>query len=254
MSESPTLQRALIIDDEPPAREELKRLLAPHAHIAVVGEAGNVTAARRRLRKPHDYELVFLDVQLIGGSGFDLVADVAPTAKIIFATAHQQHALRALEVNALDFLLKPVTPNRLATSLQRAEQASLAGPIPNGQAAAAKPNDLLLIRTDEGSQFVDIATIAAIRSEQNYTRVAYADGSSQLIHRPLKSWEEELPPSTFLRVHRQWLVNSNHVSAVKTALLKNTHLQVEGLGEPVEVSRRRWAEVGSQLMRQSQAS
>lgn len=235
--------RALIIDDEPPAREELTRLLEAHPQVAIVGEAGNVTAARRRLRKPHDYDLVFLDVQLIGGSGFDLVPDVAPTAKIIFFTAHQEHALRAFEVNALDFLLKPATAERLSASLDRADAASEQGPISHGPASKPAVDDLLLIRTDEGSRFVDVATIAAIRSEQNYTRVHFASGSHDLIHRPLKSWEEELPQPAFLRIHRQWLVNTAHVATAKIPLIGSARLTLTGIADPVEVSRRRWAEV-----------
>lgn len=239
--------RAVIIDDEPPAREELQRLLAPHPHIAIVGEAGNVTTARRRLRKPRDYDLVFLDVQLIGGSGFDLVPDVAADAQIIFFTAHQEHALRAFEVNALDFLLKPATAERLAASLARAAATAERGPVSCGSAGKPTANDLLLIRTDAGSRFIDVAEIAAVQSEQNYTRVHFASGGHDLIHRPLKSWEAELPQPTFLRVHRQWLVNTRHLAAVKTPLMGSTRLTLTGVADTVEVSRRRWSEVSAHL-------
>ncbi|GAB5562904.1 MAG: LytTR family DNA-binding domain-containing protein [Synoicihabitans sp.] len=241
--------RAVIIDDEPPAREELKRLLEPHPHIAVVGEAGNVAGARRRLRKPHDYDLVFLDVQLIGGSGFDLVPDVAPGAQVIFFTAHQEHALRAFEVNALDFLLKPATAERLAASLERAATAAMRGPVPTGNSGELKADDLLLIRTEAGSRFVDVTEIAAVQSEQNYTRVHFVSGDHQLIHRPLKSWEEQLPQPAFLRVHRQWLVNTSHLAAVKTPIVGSTRLKLTGVADTVEVSRRRWSEVSAYIER-----
>src|SRR5438128_2047857 len=104
--------RALLIDDEPHAREDLQRLLAAHPQVTIVGEAGSVASARKRLARA-DYDLVFLDVQLIGGTGFDLLP---AAAAVIFVTAHDRHAVRAFEVNALDFLLKPVRAERLAAS------------------------------------------------------------------------------------------------------------------------------------------
>src|SRR5688572_22135523 len=115
--------RALLIDDEPPARIVLRTLLAPHP-VEIVGEAGTLRAARELLAR-HDYTLVFLDIQLRGGTGFDLVPAVRPGAEIVFVTAHDEHALRAFEVNALDYLLKPIKPERLAASITR-----LTSPLP----------------------------------------------------------------------------------------------------------------------------
>ena len=122
------MPRALLIDDEALARTELRRLLAAHPDVAIVGEADDVSSARARLA-PADYDLVFLDIQLAGGSGFDLIPHVAPAAAIVFVTAHDAFALRAFEVNALDYLLKPVPPTRLAESLARLAVRP-AGPVP----------------------------------------------------------------------------------------------------------------------------
>ena len=117
------MPRALLIDDEELAREELRRLLSAHPDVEIVGEADEVPAGRTRLAVA-DYDLVLLDIQLAGGSGFDLVPHVAPSARIIFVTAHNEFAIRAFEVNALDYLLKPVSPTRLAASLARLAPAS----------------------------------------------------------------------------------------------------------------------------------
>src|SRR2546423_10649622 len=110
--------RALLIDDEPPARADLRERLAAHPRVTIVDEAGTLARARALLACD-DYDLVFLDIQLRGGSGFDLVPDVRPEARIVFVTAFNDHAVRAFDVNALDYLLKPVQPARLAASLAR---------------------------------------------------------------------------------------------------------------------------------------
>src|SRR5690349_1361123 len=112
------MYRALIIDDELAAREELRSLLAEHPAVVITGEAGTMNNARALLAAG-DYDLVFLDIQLLGGLGFDLVPHVREQAKIVFVSAHDGYAIRAFEVNALDYLLKPATPARLAATLRR---------------------------------------------------------------------------------------------------------------------------------------
>jgi two-component system LytT family response regulator len=139
--------RALIIDDEPPACEALRALLADHASVVIVGELGTMAAARACLTAD-DYDLVFLDIQLRGGSGFDLVPLVRAEARIVFVTAYDQHALRAFEVNALDYLVKPVAPARLAAALAR-----LAAPTPAASPPPARPwliDDRVLLKLGAG--------------------------------------------------------------------------------------------------------
>ena len=114
---------ALLIDDEADAREDLRVSLEPHLEtVTIVGEAGKIDEAQQRLARD-DYDLVFLDVQLRGGTGFELVPHVRPEARIVFVTAHDTYALRAFEVNAVDYLLKPISPARLAEALTRAVAA-----------------------------------------------------------------------------------------------------------------------------------
>ena len=125
---------ALIIEDEATARADLRAKLAAHPAVTILAEAATLRSARALLART-DYDLVFLDVQLIGGNSFDLVPDVRPEARIIFATAYDAFALRAFEVNALDYLLKPVVPARLAAALRRLAAA----PAPAGEAAAELP-------------------------------------------------------------------------------------------------------------------
>src|SRR3954470_21637720 len=110
--------RALLIDDEPAARDDLRQMLAAHAEVSVAGEAGLMPAARTPLAR-QDYDLVFLDVQLRGGTGFDLAPHVREGAAIVFVTGFERFAVRAFEVNALDYIVKPVTAERLGTTLRR---------------------------------------------------------------------------------------------------------------------------------------
>ena len=208
--------RTLIIDDEALAREEMRRLLSAHDDVSIVGEAEEVPAAKRRLATP-DYDLVLLDVQLAGGTGFDLVPEVASSARIIFVTAHDRFALRAFEVNALDYLLKPVSAARLASSLARAQTPPTNGASESADAplGSLRPTDRVFLKNQQGARFVALNDVAAVVSCDNYSEVFVADGSHFLVRRSLKAWEGALPTEAFVRVHRQVLVNLGQVERIE---------------------------------------
>lgn len=227
--------RALIIEDNPGARAELRELLSHHANITVIGEAPTVGRARTLLALD-DYDLVFLDIELRGGNGFDLITHVRPQARIIFVTAYNDYAIRAFEVNALDYLLKPVDPQRLAESIQRVDS-------PPQSSAAFRENDVVHLPTDSGAIFVSPAEIIAIRSEQNYTQVYLEEGSRHLIRRPLKTWEEQLCPQLLRRVARDALVNLQHVHATTSLTDKTGQLELTGIREPIAVSSSHWSSI-----------
>jgi len=240
--------RALIIDDEELAREELRRLLGVHPEITIVGEADEVPAARVRLATA-DYDLVLLDIQLAGGSGFDLVPHVAPSARIIFITAHNEFAVRAFEVNALDYLLKPVSSSRLAASLGRlvlaaaANVAAASEPQPEPEPAerplgSLAAGDRVFLKNDRGARFVALADLAAVFSCDNYSEVFVADGSHFLVRRSLKTWETALPAGHFVRVHRQALVNLAQIERVESANGDTPALWLRGLKQAVACSHR----------------
>ncbi len=235
--------RTLIIDDEPAARAEVRWLLSAHSGYTVVGEAATFTAARTRLNAP-DYDLVFLDVQLVGGNGFDLVPQVRPGARIIFVTAFDRHALRAFEVNALDYLLKPVSTERFAASLARLQ-------ADRGEARpAATPfmsSDTVLVHTDAGDRFVPVLQISAIFSNENYSDLQLRTGERFLTRRTMKAWEDLLPATQFMRVHRQALVNLASIEQQRRDTRETAELVVTGAREPVPVSRSYLAEVEARL-------
>ena len=241
--------RALLIDDEPPARTVLRTLLGAHDSVEAVGEAGTLTAARELLKRP-DYSLVFLDIQLRGGTGFDLVPHVRNGAAIVFVTAHDEHALRAFEVNALDYLLKPIKPERLAATLSRI------GGAPAGESAALparqlRADDTLYVRTDDGARFLPLPAIGAIQSCENYSELHLVSGERLLVRHTLKAWEDTLPRPPFARVHRQTIVNLAQLTRVEDDGGDAPLLHVHGLRAPVRASRREWSELRGLLPREN---
>jgi two-component system LytT family response regulator len=180
---------ALIVDDERLARQELRALLAAHPEVEVVGEAASVDAAARHLGREQP-DVVFLDIQMPGESGFDLFARANVGSRVIFVTAHDAHALRAFDVNALDYLLKPVVPARLAASIARLREHSETGPV---AARRFEIGDFVFVSIDGRSRFIRVNQIVAVLAAGDSTEVATADGIRGRVPRSLKAWEERLP-------------------------------------------------------------
>ena len=242
------MPRALLIDDEVSARRDLRALLGAHPAVTIVGEAALIDEARALLRRD-DYDLVFLDIQLLGGSGFDLVPDVRPEARIIFVTAFDQFALRAFEVNALDYLRKPLRVARLAEALRRVVPvaASASEPTPPSLPTLL-PTDLLSVKTGPGAtRFVRVADIVVLTSQDNYSEVRLASGEHFLVRQTLAAWEERLPATHFLRVHRQTILNLAHVEGFEHETAEITLLRVAGLAEPIRARRQHWPDIRARL-------
>lgn len=228
--------RTLIIDDEAPARAALRGLMRAHPEMVLAGEADTIEAAAKRLAGG-DYDLVFLDVQLRGGTGFDLVPLVRPGARIVFVTAFDHHAVRAFEVNALDYLIKPVRPQRLAAAIRRhfappIVPFSSVPPVP-----AMTPGDFIHLGMGNGtSRFVALADLAAVTSNENYSEAYLGGGVRFLVRRTMKSWEDALPASHFVRVHRTTIVNLARYRGADRQSYETTLLHIDGLAEPVRAS------------------
>lgn len=238
--------RALIIDDEAPARAALRGVLRGRADVVVVGEADTIEGSTRRLGEG-DYDLVFLDVHLRGGTGFDLVPFVRPEARIVFITASDQHAVRAFEVNALDYLIKPVRPQRLDDALRRVAGT---GSVPRVPAAAPPltPRDSVYLRIGNGtSRFVALEDLALVVSNENYSEAHLGDGTRLFVRRTMKAWEETLPPTHFVRVHRTAIINLARYRGADRQSYESTLLHVDGLAEPVRASFRYLPEVRERL-------
>lgn len=241
-------RQALLIDDEPLARMELRRLLQVHRQVSVTGEAGTVADARELLSKP-GYDLVFLDIQLRGGTGFDLLDSVLPGAQIVFVTAYDRFALRAFEVNALDYLLKPVSAARLAATLQRLgeNRALTVAGVPAAAPTAADQRltaeDKVFVKTGQTTRFVPVVAICAVRSAENYTEIVLHSGEVLLVLRTLKSWEETLPEALFVRIHRQALVNLARVKKIERRGEDEVLFTLDAPVPPLPASRRQLTEL-----------
>jgi two-component system, LytTR family, response regulator len=223
--------KAMIVDDEPLARRELRRLLAEFPWVEIVAEAGNITAAAAAI-EAHAPELLFLDIKMPGGTGFDLLARLEHVPHVIFTTAHDDHAVQAFEVNALDYLLKPVEPERLAGALSRAR-----GPAPPS-AMSRQPQivERLFIRDGARCWFVPLHEVSLIVAEGNYVRLHWRE-VRPLLGRPLSSLEERLDPQRFFRANRRQIINIEFIEEVESGTSGQLHVQLRG-GPEVEISRR----------------
>lgn len=222
--------RALIVEDEDDAREFLRGLLKAHPEVEIVGEAENVTEAIAifKERKPN---LIFLDVQMPKRDGFSLLPELRPVPDIIFVTAYDVFAVKAFEVNAVDFLLKPISTERLALALDR-----LSNRVPR----KAKPfahDDRVFLYSDLEIRVVLAADIMRIEAEQNYCRVHITNHEPMLVRRTMAEWKRLLPEKYFLRVNRSTFIN---LYAVKEIVpLPNHHTTVSFVGgsATIELSR-----------------
>jgi len=237
--------RVLLIDDERLARADLRRLLAAHVDIDIVGEAVNAADGIQQIAALAP-DLIFLDVHMPDGSGFDLLAALDTTPDVIFTTAYDRYALQAFEVNALDYLQKPVAPARLAAALARCtvrRQRAADNPLPDTPAAAATAPKKLFIRDGERCWFADLGDIALFESDGNYTRV-YFNGQRPLMLRALSQFEERLDPQRYFRASRRHIVNLDHVEQVAPNDAGGFDLTLRG-GLRADVSRRRAAQFKS---------
>lgn len=226
--------KALIVDDEPLARRELRRLLAAFDWVEIIGEASNINEAHTAVDTLSP-DLLFLDIQMPGGSGFDLLARIEHVPRVIFTTAYDHHAVHAFEVNALDYLLKPIEPERLSAALARAQNAGQQ-PAP---AIATQPGaaiERLFIRDGSRCWFVPLREVRLMVAEGNYVRLHWGD-VRPLLARPLSSLEERLDPLRYFRANRRQIINLEFIENVELGTGGLLHVQLRG-GPEVEISRR----------------
>jgi two-component system, LytTR family, response regulator len=219
--------KALIIDDEPLARRELRRLLQEHERVEIVGEASNIEEALTRIQQLEP-DLLFLDIQMPGGSGFDLLTRLDETPQVIFTTAFDQHAVRAFEVSALDYLLKPIEPERLAAALARVDA--------HETARTANVLERVFVRDGSRCWFIPLREVRLITADGNYLTLSWGELKPQLA-RPLTVLEQRLDPALFFRANRSQIINLDFIEAVEVGVGGRLHVQLRG-GPEVEISRR----------------
>ena len=196
--------KALIIDDERLARAELRRLLEKHPEVEIVGEARDAEDALSQIGRMEP-ELLFLDIQMPGANGFELLEQLDRVPLVIFTTAYDDYALKAFEVNALDYLLKPVAPERLAAALAKIGGVKPKTPLGGDQQ--------IFVKDGERCWFVALRDIVLLESEGNYTRL-YFGGHRPLVLRSLNYLEDRLDPAIFFRASRKHILNLKFIEAM----------------------------------------
>lgn len=226
--------KAIIIDDERLARQELKNLLSSHKEIEVIAECANAEEAKEKIAalKP---DVIFLDIQMPGKTGLELIEEISALPEVIFVTAYDEYALRAFEVNALDYLLKPIQPIRLAEAIKKLinkEEKELKKESTN----PFEDDDRVFVKDGEKCWFVRLSNIRLFESEGNYVRV-YFDTNRPLILRSLNNLDQRLNPKTFFRASRKHIINLKWVETIETWFNGGLMVKLKG-GEQVEISRR----------------
>jgi two-component system, LytTR family, response regulator len=229
--------KAIIIDDERLARNELKKLLQSHSEIEVIEEAANVDEGIEKIELLHP-DLIFLDIQMPGKNGFELLAEVEKAPRVIFTTAYDEYAIKAFEVNALDYLLKPIEPKRLGEALNKL-QAEMMKDNPALAANNRGPLtelDQVFVKDGERCWFVKLGEIRLFESVGNYAKV-YFGTHKPLILKSLNALEERLDDRMFFRANRKHIINLRWIEKIEPYFNGGLLVDLKG-GEKVEVSRR----------------
>lgn len=230
--------RAIIIDDERLARTELRKLLQDFPEIEVVDEAANADEGIAKIDNLHP-DLVFLDIQMPGKTGFEMLSELDRTPHVIFTTAYDEYALKAFEVNALDYLLKPIEPKRLADAVQKlnlAESKENHIAPENFNRSILSEEDQVFVKDGERCWFVKLSDIRLFESVGNYAKVFFGP-NKPLILKSLNALEERLDQKVFFRANRKHIVNLRLIEKIEPYFNGGLLLELKG-GEKIEVSRR----------------
>ena len=202
--------RALIVDDEELARIDLRHMLADHSSIEIVGEASTIKEAKKAILelKP---DVIFLDIEFPGESGFDLLDKIVESTKVVFITAFDEFAIRAFEVNACDYLLKPVSIKRLDQSIKRLKPIA---DIENQSTSVFKYDDRIFVAVNYKYHFINVNTIIRISSEGKYPEILTTGKIKGLVKKSLQEWEKCLPDKQFIRIHRSTIINIDFIEKV----------------------------------------
>lgn len=228
--------KAIIIDDERLARKELLSLLENHPQIDVVDEAVNADEALEKI-EAHDPDVIFLDVQMPGKTGFELLETMERVPQVIFTTAYDEFALKAFDVNALDYLLKPIQPDRLSESVEKIQARSSKKAGSRDQQLGG--DDQVFVKDGDKCWFVRLSDVRLFESDGNYIKV-YFENFKPMIHKSLNALDQRLDDRTFFRASRKHIINLGWVESIDTWFNGGLLVQLKG-GEKIEVSRRQSA-------------
>jgi two-component system, LytTR family, response regulator len=226
--------KAIIVDDEKLAREDLKAMAKGFEEIEIIGEASNVKDAKKLIENLSP-DFIFLDIQMPGRTGFDLLTEIQTDAKIIFVTAYDEYAIRAFEVNAQDYLLKPVNKERLALAIEHLKPE---GEIQSDSCKKLEYNDNVFLMVNNTYQFIKVSSIIVITSAGNYSEILTNTKLKGLVLKSMREWETRLPNNLFIRIHRNAIINLEFLDRTEDWFSYSYQVFLKGIEKPFVMSRR----------------
>ena len=225
---------SIIIDDERLSRLNLKKDLEKFPEINIIGEASGIFTAKSLIEQTNP-DLLFLDIQLEDGNGFDLLNQINYAGKVIFITAYDEYALRAFEINAVDYLLKPISMKRLKGAIERV----LTSGEQQSEVSVHKLNytDRLMVMHKQSVNFIKIDSIVSVTASREYTYIHTLDGRGYLTSKSIGEWESRMPEEHFCRIHRSAIINFNFIKKIEHNLSGSAEVFIQGLSEPLSISR-----------------
>ncbi len=225
---------SIIVEDERLARLTLKKDLEKFPEISIIGEATSISTAKALINniKP---DLIFLDIQLTDGTGFDLLNQIEFDGEIIFVTAYDEYAIRAFEVNAIDYLLKPVSYQRLKNVIERLSKKLGSGS--NVNFLKLNYDDRLLVTHKKSVNFVKISSITSILASREYSYLYTDEGKEYLTSKSISEWDNKLPDHNFCRIHRSTIINFDFIIKINHNITGTAEVFMQGLSEPLRISR-----------------
>lgn len=226
--------KSIIVDDEKLAREDLKSLLLEFSNIEIIGEADGSESAISLL-KTVEPDLIFLDIQMPGKSGFDILQDIQTEARIIFVTAYDEYAVKAFEISAQDYLLKPVSKSRLELAIKNLTTTQAEKNLSINQ---LDYHDTIFVMLNNSYQFLKISSLIKILAAGNYSEVYSNTKQKGLVLKSLREWENRLPSNHFVRIHRNTIINLEYVDKLEDWFNYSYKIHLKGIDETVIMSRR----------------
>ncbi len=231
--------RSVVVDDVDMMRATLKKVLDNFPNIEIVGEASDYESAREVINETQP-DLVFLDIDLNGLTSIDLLNEITCNPKIIFITSHPDFAIKAFEINAVDYIMKPISSERLKKAIDRVtelnEEQQVSSTFEESE-DRFKPDQIILLNFDSKLNFIKIRDINYIEAFGNYTKVFMNDGKLSITYNSIKNWDNRLPEDVFIQIHRSTIVNLLSVVKIEKWTNDTGRLFLKGMEKPFEISR-----------------
>jgi len=229
--------KTLIIEDDSSSMVLLKEFIKDFPYISVIGEAKTIKEAESLAKNNQDAEIVFLDIDLHGVNALDVVKYLKPSTKILFITAHPEFAVKAFEYNTIDYIIKPISFDRLKNALSRISNVEHEEKTEKESIGRFAINNMVLMNINGELKFIKIKDINFITAKGNYTTICMIDGTTFSTYGLIKVWEDKLPVDDFIRIHRSTIVNLNNIARIEKGTYDTGIMYLQNVEQPFEISR-----------------